>query len=421
MEPVSAYQGRIAEVQRDMGRFVYTAVDASGKTVKGKVDADNQQLVLSKLHEQRYHVISVVPQKQSKSAGTGLFAKYRKIKLTSLVVFSRQFSTMIDAGVSIVKCLDILEGQTKDDVLKPVLNQAMRDVKSGMSLTDAFGKHPNVFSKLYVNMIKAAELGGILDEILERVAGFLESELEIRTKIKSAMMYPVIVLIFSANMLVALFMFVLPKFKEIFTSMNVKMPFYTQILFDASAFLCKFWYLPLSAIIGLIVGYRYMISKPAGKYQVDKLKLNLPIVGTIIQKMAISRFTKTFGTLVSSGVPMLRALEIVGETAGNLVLAKAVESARESVREGQKISAPLEATGLFPTMVTHMIDIGEETGRLSDMLIKVSEFYEKEVDAAVKGLTSLIEPLLIVFMGVIVGFIAISVMGPIFTMVSSIQ
>lgn len=403
-----------------MATFVYTAIDPSGKNVKGKVEADNQQLVLAKLHEQAYHVIEVSEKKKS-SAFSGGLSKYKKIKLQTLVVFSRQFATMIDAGVGIIKCLDIMEKQTKDEVLKPVIAQSMRDVKSGMSLTDAFARHPNVFSKLYVNMIRAAELGGILDEILDRVAGFLENEMEIRTKIKSAMMYPVIVLIFSFGMICALFAFVLPKFREIFVSMDVEMPPMTQALFDGSALFRAYWYIPLGLLIGGFIFYKQMSKQPKGKYQIDKFKLNMPVVGEIVQKMAISRFTRTFGTLVSSGVPMMRALEIVGETAGNVVLARAITAAKESVREGQKISAPLEATGMFPAMVTHMIDVGEETGRLSDMLIKVSDFYEKEVDAAVKGLTSLIEPLLIVFMGVVVGFIAISVMGPIFKLVSSIE
>lgn len=402
-----------------MPTFVYTAVDASGRSIKGKVDAENQQMVLAKLHEQKFHVVDVTEKK--KSAGTtSKLSKYKKINLQSIVVFSRQFATMINAGVSIVKCLDILENQTKDEVLKATLGQAMKDVKAGLSLTDAFAKHPNVFSKLYVNMIRAAELGGILDEILDRIAGFLEAELDIKTKIKSAMMYPVIVLIFSVGMISALFTFVLPKFKMIFSAMEVELPIYTKILFDTATLASRFWYVPVALIIGGVIAVKYIGSKPKGRYQIDNLKLKVPVVGDIIKKMAISRFSRTFGTLVSSGVPMMRALEIVGETSGNAVLSHAVDTARESVREGQKISQPLEATGLFPNMVTHMIDVGEETGRLSEMLIKISEFYDKEVDAAVKGLTSLIEPVLIVFMGCVVGMIAISVLGPIFKLVSSL-
>lgn len=396
--------------------YAYTGVDSTGKPVKGKIEAENQQLVLARLHEQGYHVTGVTEQRKF-----SLSTRSKKVRLDILVVFSRQLATMINAGISIVKCLDILGNQLKDPVLKPVVNQTMRDVKNGISLTDALAKHGSVFSKLYVNMIRAAELSGTLDEILDRLAGFLEYEMEVRTKIKSAMMYPIIVLIFSCCMVFVLMTFVLPKFKEIFDSMNVEMPIYTKLLFDASDLFKHFWYVPVILVVGVLVFVKQTGKTKKGRYQIDYLKLKVPIVGDIIQKMAISRFSRTFGTLVSSGVPMMRALEIVGETAGNAVIAKGVQTARESVREGQKISAPLETTGLFPTMVTHMIDVGEETGRLSDMLVKVSEFYEKEVDAAVKGLTSLIEPMLIVFMGVVVGFIAISVMGPIFKLVSSVQ
>ncbi|HET6455189.1 MAG TPA: type II secretion system F family protein [Armatimonadota bacterium] len=396
--------------------YAYTGVDSAGKPVKGKIEAENQQLVLARLHEQGYHVTGVTEQRKF-----SLLTRSKKVKLDILVVFSRQLATMINAGISIVKCLDILGNQLKDPVLKPVINQTMRDVKNGISLTDALAKHGSVFSKLYINMIRAAELSGTLDEILDRLAGFLEYEMEVRTKIKSAMMYPIIVLIFSCCMVFVLMTFVLPKFKEIFDSMNVEMPIYTKLLFDASDLFKHFWYVPVILVVGVLVFVKQTGKTKKGRYQIDYLKLKVPIVGDIIQKMAISRFSRTFGTLVSSGVPMMRALEIVGETAGNAVIAKGVQTARESVREGQKISAPLETTGLFPTMVTHMIDVGEETGRLSDMLVKVSEFYEKEVDAAVKGLTSLIEPMLIVFMGVVVGFIAISVMGPIFKLVSSVN
>lgn len=401
-----------------MPSFTYTAVDSAGKTVKGKIEADSQQLVVGKLRERGYHVTDISEKKKS-ALFTGQVGQ-GKVKLDQLTVFTRQFATMINAGIGIIRCLDILEGQTKDPALKPVIGQTMRDVKNGLSLTDAFSKHPQVFSKLYTNMIRAAELGGILDQILDRIATFLEYDMEVRTKIKSAMMYPVIVLVFSVVMICVLMTVVLPRFKEIFDSMQVEMPIYTKLLFDGSAMFTKFWYIPAIAIVGGVIAFKRFDKTEIGHYQIDNFKLRIPVLGDIIKKMAISRFAKTFGTLVSSGVPMMRALEIVGETAGNAVIAKGVQTARESVREGQKISAPLQGTGLFPTMVTHMIDIGEETGRLSEMLNKVSEFYEKEVDAAVKGLTSLIEPLLIVFMGVVVGFIAISVMGPIFKLVSSI-
>ncbi|MDO8587694.1 MAG: type II secretion system F family protein [Armatimonadota bacterium] len=401
-----------------MPTFAYNAVDGGGKTVKGTIDAENEQTVMVKLHEQNLHIMSV---SKDRAATGPKIGRPRKVKLHALVVFSRQFATMIDAGIGIVRCLDILEGQTRDPGLKPVLSAAKRDVKGGLSLTDAFSKHPAVFSRLYVNMVRAAETGGILDQILDRLSGFLESEQEIRAKIKAAMIYPVLVLVFAFLMITALFMFVLPKFREIFLSMNVEMPLATRILFDSSAILRNYWYIPFGLIFGGFFGYRAYSKTPRGRYQIDLLKLKVPVIGELVQKMAVSRFSRTFATLISAGVPMMRSLEIVGETSGNTVISGAVDSARTSIREGQKISQPLAQSGLFPAMVTHMIDVGEETGRLSDMLAKVSDFYDQEVENAVKALTSLIEPVLIVVLGGIVGFIAISIMAPIFKLISSIN
>jgi len=400
--------------------FTYDAVDPSGRMVKGKVEADNEQVVLAKLHEQQFHVVSLGEAKagfKMQMAG----GKATKIKLQTLVIFSRQFATMIDAGIPIIKCLDILEGQTKEDAMKMVINATRKDVKSGLSLTDAIAKHPNAFTKLYINMIRAAEIGGILDVILDRLAGFLEKEMEIKGKIKSAMMYPIIVLNFAGVMVIALFMFVLPRFKEIFLSMNVEMPPVTLALFAVGDWLQKFWWMVLIIGVGAFVGFKQYDKTAKGHYQIDKYKLKLPIFGDLSLKLSISRFCRTFGTLIASGVPMMRSLEIIGETSGNAVLAEAIANARTSIREGAKISQPLASSGLFPSMVTHMVDVGEETGRLSEMLCKVADFYDDEVDAMVKGLTSLIEPLLIVSMGVLVGFIAISVMTPIFKLVSSIH
>lgn len=402
-----------------MSSFVYAAVDHNGKSVKGKIEAENEQLVLAKLHEQQYHVLNVTEDKHA--AKTGPTTSTKKVKLANMVVFSRQFATMIDAGVAIVRCLDILENQTKDPALRPVIAACKKDVKGGLSLTDAFAKHPNVFSRLYVNMVKAAETGGILDKILDRLSAFLESEQEIRGKIKGAMIYPILVLVFAMMMVVGLLLFVLPKFKEIFDSMNVEMPPATRLLFGLSGFTQRYWYIGLALSIGGFIFYKWYSKTDSGAWQIDRLKLKLPVVGELVQKMAISRFSRTFATLIAAGVPMMRSLEIVGETSGNRVIAHTIESARNAIREGQKISTPLAASNLFPGMVTHMIDIGEETGRLSEMLAKVSDFYDSEVENAVKTLTSLIEPCLIVAMGSLVGFIAVSIMGPIFKLVSSIN
>lgn len=404
-----------------MPTFAYTALDAGGKTVKGRTDADTESSLLSKLHEQSLHVLSISEEKVREAKPAAVGGGSKKVKLNSMVIFSRQFATMIDAGVAIVRCLDILEGQTKDPVLGPVIAQCKKDVKSGTSLTDAFSKHPNVFSRLYVNMVKAAETGGILDKILDRLSDFLEKEQEVRGKIKSAMIYPVLVLVFAGVMVIALFMFVLPRFKEIFLSMKVEMPATTKLLFDMSTIMVTYWYIGVILVVGGFLGLKWYAHTEAGAWQLDMLKLKFPVVGELVQKMSISRFSRTFATLIHSGVPMMRSLEIVGETSGNRVIAQAIDSARNAIREGQKISLPLSQSGLFPGMVTHMIDIGEETGRLSEMLTKVSDFYDNEVDNAVKALTSMIEPCLIVMMGGIVGFIAISIMSPIFKLISSVS
>jgi type IV pilus assembly protein PilC len=336
-------------------------------------------------------------------------------------VFSRQFATMVNAGINILKCLDILEAQTKDPALKPIITEVRRDVVAGSSLTDALAKHPRAFSKLFVSMVRAAEVGGILDQILDRLACFLEKEQEVIGRIKGAMVYPICVLVFAILMVVAMFIFVLPTFKEIFADMGTELPLITRMLFLISDTMRRFWFLIPVVPLSLIFGTKWYYGTEQGRWNLDKLKLRMPVVGELIQKMAISRFSRTFGTLVTSGVPVLRALEIVAETTGNVVITDAVVSARNSVREGQRISRPLAASGLFPQMVTQMIDIGEETGRMSDLLVKVATFYDNEVDVAVKALTSLIEPALIILLGGIVGFIVGSIMVPMFTLVNAIN
>ncbi|HVL38506.1 MAG TPA: type II secretion system F family protein [Fimbriimonadaceae bacterium] len=401
-----------------MPHFAYTAIDASGRTVRSVVEADNEQLVLAKLRDQSLHCTEI--RRTNSAPKTRSFGK-KKLKAKSIVVFSRQFATMIDAGIPILRCLDILSSQTKDPVLREALESITGDVKGGLTLNESMAKHPQVFSKLYVNMIRAAEVGGILDQILDRLAQFLEYEAEIRGKIKSAMMYPVLVLCFSVLMLFVLFSFVLPKFKEIFTGMNVEMPAVTAGLFAMGDFMASSWWVIILIGLGAFYGLKFYGKTPNGRYQLDKAKLKFPIIGELALKMSVARFSRTFGTLISSGVPMIRSLEIVQETLGNQVLAGAIDQTRLAIREGQKLSTPLTQSGLFPNMVTCMIDVGEESGRLSEMLVKVGDFYDSEVEATVKGLTSMIEPMLIIFLGVVVGFIAISVMTPIFKLVNSVQ
>lgn len=381
------------------------------------MEAESESLVLAKLRDQALHCTEI---KITKKSGPISIGK-KKLKPKTLVVFSRQFATMIDAGIPILRCLDILATQQKDPLMKSTTEAILNDVKSGMALNETMVKHPEVFSKLYINMIRAAEVGGILDLILDRLAGFLEYEADVRGKIKAAMMYPVLVLIFSFLMLFALFSFVLPKFKEIFTGMDVELPPVTAGLFAMGDFMQKCWWVVILMIVGTIIGLKQWRKTPNGRYKLDYLKLKFPVVGELALKMSVARFTRTFGTLINSGVPMLRSLEIVGETLDNAVLMTAIDQTRIAIREGQKLSDPLAKSNLFPPMVTTMIDVGEESGRLSEMLVKIGDFYDSEVEQTVKGLTSMIEPMLIMFMGGIVGFIAIAVMTPVFKLVNSVK
>ena len=400
--------------------FRYNAMDTGGRTTTGTLEAENIDAVRNKLSELRYHVLSIAESRPRRNV-MEWFNSIQRVKLRELVLFSRQFATMIDAGLSVVKCLDILQQQCKDPKLKDVIGQTKHDVASGASLTDAIGKHPRVFSGLYVNMIRSAEAGGILDKVLDRLATFLEKEQEMHNKIKSAMMYPAVVFLFAMLMLLALLFFVLPKFKTIFESMSLKLPLATRALLGFSGFATRFWYVFLVIAVGGAVAYKLYARTERGHYHVDLLKLKIPVMGDLFMKTAISRFARTFGTLISSGVPVLRALEIVSETAGNVVIAQTITQTRAGVKEGEKISTPLMGSKVFPVMVVQMIAVGEETGRLDQMLVKVSDFYDQEVDATLKGLTSLIEPVMIVGLGVIVGFIAVSVISPIYQLVGSIE
>ena len=400
-----------------MPQFAYTAINPAGRKFKAVLEADSEALALSKLREQSMQIVEI---KAARSRGPIMIGK-PKVKLKALVVFSRQFATMIDAGIPILRCLEILTNQTRDPALKPALVTIGEDVKSGLALNEALSKHPDVFNKLYVNMIRAAELGGILDIILDRLSGFLEYEHEVRAKIKGAMTYPVLVLAFSQVVIFVLFSFVLPKFKEIFNGMEVDMPAVTSALFAMGDFMQKYWW-SILLFLGLsYAGIKLYGNTKDGRRRLDMFKLKFPVVGELTLQMAVARFCRTFGTLIHSGVPMMRSLEIVGETLDNVVLTETIDETRASIREGNKLSAPLASSGLFPTMVTHMIDVGEESGRLSEMLVKVGDFYDQEVETTIKGLTSMIEPLLIIFLGFVVGFIAISIMVPIFKLVNAVQ
>lgn len=399
-----------------MPTFRYEALDPQGNTVRGTMVADSTDVVLARMRENRLHIVNIATGREA--APSDAFAKrFQTVKLRERVVFTRQFATMFDAGLTITKCLDILASQTRNPYFRETIQTVKVDISSGLSLADALAKHPRIFDDLYVNMIRAAELGGILDTILERLAVYLEKEQEIRTKIRSAMMYPAVVFFFALIMTSAIVFLVLPRFKEVFVGLmgeDYKLPWMTAALMDFGGTARKYWYVPVILLTGLITSYKLMMRTDAGKLRIDAWKLKIPVVGDLILKVSVARVCRTLGTLLSSGIPILRALEIVQDTAGNAVVANAIGQARQSVHEGQRMCEPLAASGIFPAMVVQMVQVGEETGRIDAMLQKVAEFYEEEVDAIIKGLTSIIEPVMIVALGCFVAFVAVAVIRPIY-------
>lgn len=399
-----------------MATFAYSVVDHTGRTQRGRVQADNREQAESRLRDDGYHILELTVA-DARGGFAERLSSMRRVRLRELVVFSRQFATMINAGMALLRCLDILRGQTRDERLRRVIDEVRTDVAAGFSLTDALAKHPRVFNALYVNMIRAAEAAGILDEILNRLAGYLEKEMEISGKVKSAMVYPVIVCVFALGMTSILVFFILPKFKVIFDDIGADLPWSTRTLLNTSEYAVRYFYVPPLLLIGFITAWKLYARTPAGRYQLDSLKLKLPIVGDLLRKMSISRFSRTFSTLVRSGIPTPAALDIVAATAGNAVVEGAVLDAKENVMRGERLSTPLMTSGVFPDMVSQMIAVGEETGQLDEMLEKVSDFYDDEVDGVIRGLTSIIEPLLIVGLGLFVGYIAVSVITPIYDLI----
>ncbi|MBL4845201.1 MAG: type II secretion system F family protein [Planctomycetes bacterium] len=349
-------------------------------------------------------------------------SKSAKVKLAEKVIFTRQLSTMIAAGIPLLECLEILAEQMDNPGFKCALEEIVLMVRGGTDLSSALGEYPNCFEDIYVNMIRAGEVSGQIDEILERLAEFLEASAKLRAQITSAMTYPIISLIMIGGIAGFLLMFVVPKFKEIFDSMGVKLPLITQILMGVSSGMVTYIYIWIPVAIGTVVGIKAWAKTPPGTSFFDWLSLAAPVFGPLFKKVAISRFCRTFATLISSGVPILGALEIVASTAGNVHIAKAVINAAENVRQGETLAAPLaEVPHLFPPMVTRMIAIGEKSGALEALLMKISEFYDDQTEAAVEQLTSLIEPIMIGVMGVIVGGMVLAIFLPIFEMQKALQ
>lgn len=408
--------------------------------MSGVMDADNEGALRAKLREKDYHVVFVAAKKkgllenakwQQAAAASGqegaqaggamaMLASFRKAKAKSVVVFSRQFSTMISAGLSLVRALDILEKQTDDKKLAEVIGDIRHKVEEGSSLAEAFASHPQTFSELYINLTRAGEIGGVLDETMARVAEFLEKDMTLKAKVKSAMTYPAVVFIIAITITLFLLIFVLPTFKSMFEGLGAKLPAITAFVVSLSNAIRNYWYIWIGTIVAVVIVFKKYTATPRGMFQLHTVQLNLPVFGMLNRKVTVSRFSRTLGTLLSSGVPVMQALEVTGKASGNKVVEKAVESVRASIREGESISIPMEASGIFPPMVTQMIAVGEETGSLDSMLKKISDFYDMEVEATLDSLTSLLEPLLMVFMGVMVGFLVVAMYMPLFVIVNEI-
>jgi type IV pilus assembly protein PilC len=343
------------------------------------------------------------------------------VKPKDVAIFSRQFSTMINAGLSLTKCLTILGGQTENAYLREIIGQLGKDVEAGQSLSDSLSKHPKVFPPIFVNMVRAGETGGVLDEVLNRVADHFETELALKAKIKSAMTYPIAMGVMVIVILAAMMIFVVPTFEKMFEDMGGTLPFMTQLLVNISHFVASIWGVVtlVVSVIG-VVAFRWWSNGP-GKMIWDSAKLRMPVFGSLTRKIALAKFTRTFGTLVSAGVPILSALDIVADTAGNEVVSVAVKKTRSAIKEGETIAKPLSESKVFPSMLVQMIAVGEETGALDAMLNKIADFYDEEVSTSVEGLTSLIEPLMMASLGVVVGGMVIALYLPMFQVITLVQ
>ena len=399
--------------------YEYKVRDKAGNLITGQLIGDNEGLVMRKLREMGYTPVEV--NRVGRGLSMEITLRPGRVKMKDLSVFSRQFATMVNSGLPILRALSILSEQTENSQLKKVLAQVRIDVEQGSSLSGAMSKHTRAFSDLYVAMVRAGEAGGVLDNVLVRLADNMEKDVELRRKIKSAMAYPAAVVSLVTLILTAMLLFVVPQFKSIYAQLGGQLPLPTRILLGVSDAVRTKWWLFLVVIIGIVFAFRRYKATPAGRATVDAFKLRIPIFGPLFHKTALARFSSTLGMLLRSGVPILQALDIVSETVGNRVISKAVADVQGSVREGESIAKPLSKHPVFPPMVVQMLAVGEETGAVDVMLDKVADFYNSEVSAAVDALTSLIEPLLIAIIGGAVGAAVISLYMPMFNIINLVK
>jgi type IV pilus assembly protein PilC len=396
-----------------MPTFTYTARAVNGDLKSATIDAPSRDDVIKQLRQLRLNVVKIDEGTANRKKRGG------SIKMRDIVIFTRQFSTMINAGLPLVQALDILAQQSENPALKDVTRQVVFDVESGNTLADAMRKHPKAFTELYVNMVAAGEAGGILDTILMRLAVFMEKNDALIRKVKGAMIYPAVIVSVAAIAITVLLIFVIPTFQTMFESANIALPLPTRIVIGMSHALKSYWYVVLGAMIATFVSIKKYYQTPNGKLTIDRTLLKMPVLGDVLRKSAVSRFTRTLGTLISSGVSILDGLEITAKTSGNRVIQDAIMESRASIAGGETIAAPLKKSQVFPPMVISMIAVGEQTGGLDEMLSKIADFYDEEVDAAVSGLLALMEPLMIVFLGVVVGGMVVAMYLPIFDMVNA--
>jgi type IV pilus assembly protein PilC len=426
-----------------MPRFSYIALDSRGQESTGSVKATSTNEAIGQLRQAGYFPTSVY--EEGKGGPDGKTAKRstatlraarpslarkeitlfqrKRVKPKILMIFTRQLATLIDSGLPLLRGLNVLAKQERDPVLKKTILKLADSVQSGETFSTGLAQHPVIFNDLYVNMVKAGELGGVLEVVLNRLAEFQEKAAKIKNKVAAAMVYPVIVMVLAVAIMAFLLVFIVPKFEAIFHDMlgDKPLPTITLFVIGVSRFVQNHWLVLIGLIIALLAAYKFAARTRAGRSTIDRIKLRLPLFGSLIRKNSVSRFSRTLGTLVTSGVPILQALNITRETAGNTVIANAISQVHDSVKEGESIVQPLEASRAFPPMVISMIDVGEETGQLPEMLLKIADVYDDEVDNSVAALTAMLEPIMIVFLALVVGTIVIALFMPLISIISSLQ
>lgn len=405
-----------------MKTFVYSAKDASGRIISSQVEADNPKAVIEALRQEGFFVTRIVEKKKLFNPFVFVERMF-KIGLKELTIFSRQFALLLNAGLTLSEAVDTIEEQTQNNSFRDILHKVKLDIQGGETLTRAMTKHPRAFSVFFISMVHAGEVGGALDSILERVAQFYENELELQNKVKSAMVYPATVTVFALGISLFMLMYIVPQFAAFYSDFSggeAQLPALTRKMIQISDWLVENWYYLLSIPVFIIVFWKFRNSK-WGHIILDPIVLRVPIFGPLSRKVAITRFTRTFGTLTQSGVPILEALEVAKNTASNNVIKNAIEYTRERIREGETIHGPMKRTKVFPPIVTNLISVGEEAGNLEEILFKLSDYYDDEIDATIRALASLIEPMMIIIIGGIVGVIVVSLYLPIFNLVNVIQ